>query len=298
MKNYTYAKYYGFLLLCLFMFCFPVHASENAYDNYAEEVTEVTGIWFPKMELLYHVMIADPQRVACIVNWRFRDDIVHRTTQFVSLGEYMSIFRWLNVGCFHGDMELAIEASTQSIFMKQWGELLNTDFYVGLPVTYAFDNWSFRFRYYHRSGHLGDEYITLYNVTRVNPCMEAVDFFASYYLASAIRLYGGIGSVVRSDKTYRLKRLYGECGVELRLLARDDLFSEFCIQPYLAMHFRFWSDHKWDMDSNYALGVEMRRQNARRKVRLYIGYHDGQTFLGQFGRKKNSCVSMNFSYGF
>lgn len=261
----------------------------------------IDGIWFPQSTRLFPTMVANPQRVAYALSWRFDDDVVGKNAAFVSLGDHFPIFRWLGVGPVQGDLQVGIEGCAWAYFdMKGDVNLFNTDYYVGIPLSYSFDNWAFRLRYYHTSSHLGDEYMVLHpTVTRLNPSMEAVDLFAAYDITNDLRVYGGVGAVVRSDNTYKLKRWYFEGGGDWRFFDSKNMYHLLYFQPYVAMYLRSWQDNSWRLDANFALGCEISKlQNVGRCVRLYAEYHTGPCFIGQFSRDRSSYWSANLSYGF
>ncbi len=270
----------------------------------------IQGIWFPQGNELYPPMIADPRQVLSGAAWRFHDDIIGSRVGAVKFGDPFPIFRWLNVGPCCGDLQLGFEGGAWAIF--KFGDpslsqgacdgvaLINTDFLAGIPLTYACGCWAFRLRFYHISSHLGDEFLVSMPVmARVNPSREALDFFASYQMTDAIRVYGGIGVNTRSDCTFTVKPLYFEYGAELRLLGRRNLYQCLYIQPYLAMHIRNWQDLRWRFDGTYQMGIEVSKlQGLGRKARFFVEYHDGFSFEGQFSKMRTEYVSIGLTYGY
>src|SRR5579872_7215954 len=188
---------------------------------------KVSGIWFPQMTELFLPLIADPRQATYSVGWRAGDHVIGVQTVGVSLGDDFAIYRWLDL-FWGGDLQIGIEAGIWSVFnmnphpdIAGGTELLNTDFYVGVPITYAAGKWSFRLRGYHISGHLGDEYMVNHpGVKRLNPSIEAIDFFSSYQLNDAIRLYVGPGVYVHSDPSFKWEPMYIEYGTEARFLGQ------------------------------------------------------------------------------
>jgi hypothetical protein len=262
---------------------------------------QVTGLWFPQSNLLFPALVADPLHISYSGSLRFNDEVLSNTAAFISFGDRFPIYRWLNVGPFYGDMEIGIEGAAWAYFnMSNEGDLINTDYYAGIPLTYAFDNWAFRLRMYHVSAHLGDEYIITHpDVTRLNYSFEALDFFALYDFSRSLRGYGGIGWVVRSDKEDPVDPLYVEGGAEVRLFGTRDFLKSLYLQPFYAMHFRFWQDHDWQRDMNFSLGVELSKlKNVGRKMRIYAVYHDGQSYVGQFSKEETKYWGLGFGYGF
>src|SRR2546425_13212929 len=62
-------------------------------------------------------------------------------------------------------------------------DLINTDYLVGLPLTYRHGSWATRFRLYHQSSHLGDEYLLHTNAQRVDLTFEAAELLVSKEIA-------------------------------------------------------------------------------------------------------------------
>src|SRR2546425_2924084 len=83
------------------------------------------------------------------------------------------------------DWELAIAAGVFSQFNMQsaTNDLINTDYLVGLPLTYRHGSWSTRLRLYHQSSHLGDEYLLHTNAQRVDLTFEAAELLVSKEIA-------------------------------------------------------------------------------------------------------------------
>ena len=118
---------------------------------------QTRGVWFPQMTELFQPLVADPRNVTYILGYRAGDEVIGPKTANISLGDDFAIYRWINV-MYGGDLQIGIEAGIWSVFnidphpnVQGGTELVNTDFYVGIPLTYAKDKWSFRFRVYHIS---------------------------------------------------------------------------------------------------------------------------------------------------
>lgn len=271
------------------------------------------GIWFPQRYLLFQTLVGQPRQVVFGAGWRFHDDTFNHSVASTSFGDVFPIYRWRNVWPWCGDLEITIEASVWSVF--EWlkenrtvqGDavaLVNSDYYVAIPLSYAVNQWAFRFRLYHISSHLGDEFIILQqqlnpNFCRLNPSFEAVDFYASYYCGSFLRLYIGAGYRFDSNESYFLKPGYMEWGLELRAYGRKCLRDRLILQPYFAIDFLSSQHHDWDLDQNYVLGIECSKlARVGRKVRLYGLYHKGRALEGQFDFLHTDYLSINLSYGY
>lgn len=78
--------------------------------------------------------------------------------------------------------------------------LLNTDFFVGLPLSWRRQAWSARLRVYHQSSHLGDELLLSGEAPpRQNLSYEATDVLLARELLPGWRLYGGGAWVMRKQ---------------------------------------------------------------------------------------------------
>jgi hypothetical protein len=282
-------------------------ADEELREKYVKR-PELKGIWFPQMTELFLPLIADPRAATYSVGWRSGDRVCGNKSAGVSLGDDFPVYRWLDV-FFGGDLQIGIEAAIWSVFNMNphpnyaegaTAELVNTDFYGGIPITYALGPWSFRLRGYHISGHLGDEYIIDHpGVKRVNPSIEAVDFFVSYQATEAIRLFIGPGAYVHSDETFKWKPIYIEYGTEARFLGSKFLKQKLYGTCFIALLFRNLQQLHYNFDGTYRAGYEFSKlQGIGRKFRLYVGYHHGYSLEGQFAKKRTHYFEYNINYGF
>jgi hypothetical protein len=267
----------------------------------------VSGIWFPQSTQLYQTMIANPRSVIYGIGYRGGDKVIGKTVIYVSLGDDFPIFRWIDVFSWQGDLQISIEAGIWSVFdmkpspnINGGTALVNTDFYCGIPITYAVNKWAFRFRVYHQSSHLGDEFLVNHpGFNRLNPSFEAIDFFTSCQATDAIRIYAGPGFIIHSDSGYFLDRWYVEYGGEARFWGRKidyhKLYGNFIIGFYL----RNWQYLHWDIDGTYVAGYEISKlQGIGRKIRILASYHHGFSLEGQFSKQRTSYGTIGFAYGF
>jgi hypothetical protein len=248
--------------------------------------------------------MADPREICYSVGWRFNDDIFNKNVIDVSFGDTLAIYRWCNVWPWNGQLQLELEGALWAIFepLLESSPLVNADYYVGLPITYAIDRWQFRLRGYHISSHIGDEFLlTHHNFDRRNASAEYVDFFISHDLTEEIRIYAGLGYIVSQDEEFKCKPFYSAVGAELRLLSwgfqdeKDVLYG--C--PIYAMHFRQNGEFKKHIDATYILGYEVGKLcGLQRRWRVFMEYHDGYSVEGQFCKRPTNYFSLRTSYGF
>lgn len=270
------------------------------------EVDRINGVWFPQTTVLFPPLIADPREPLYFIEYRWGDKVLGKKTVGVAFGDTFPIYRWRNLWTFGGDLEIGITAGVWSVFKmdiqnrpNETSELINTSYLVGIPLSYAFDNWSFRLRIYHQSCHLGDEFMKYNpNVARVNPSIEVLDFFAQYQINKAARVYLGPGWVFNSDKSFPIKPLYFEGGFEIRALGSKFFRHQLYGTPFIAVNWRAWEQMKYRIDGTYLVGYEWSKlSGVGRKMRFYGKYHNGYS-EGQFFKQTSSYWALGLSYGF
>ncbi len=277
------------------------------------EAPRVSGVWFPQSTVLFLPLIADPREPVYSANYRAGDRVMGRKSIAVSMGDDFPFFRWINVGSAGADIQIGITAGVWAVFNfshvpRRGGgdcELMNTDYLVGIPMSYALKKWTFRLRPYHISGHLGDEFLVDHpkfcrnRHKRKNPSFEALDWINSYQFSSGLRIYGGPGVVMHSDKSFHLDPFYVMWGTEIRLFGQKHHYHRLYGTPFFAAHMENWQQHDWDIDMTFKLGYELSKlQGVGRKMRLYVQYHEGFSYEGQFFNKRVQYGEVGFSWGF
>lgn len=279
-------------------------------EKYVEQ-PRVNGIWFPQTTVLFQPLMADPREPYNYAAYRYGDKVIGKQVASVGIGDDFPLFRWRDVFKWKGDLQIGIQGGVWAVFnyshipnkkKHESCELVNTDYFLGIPLTYAYDRWSFRARLYHISSHLGDEFIVnhpAYLHLRKNPSYEALEFISSYQLSGHLRVYGGPGFILHSDPTFRMKTLFVKYGTELRILGQKLYYHQLYGTPFLAIHLENWQVRDWNLDLFIKLGYEFSKlQGVGRKLRLYIDYHHGYSYEGQFFLERTQYGEAGFSWGF
>ena len=74
------------------------------------------GIWLPEEPPLFRPFIADPRQVTYSVGWRFNDNAATKNVIDVSFGDTFAIYRWCDVGPWHGELQIDLEGALWAIF--------------------------------------------------------------------------------------------------------------------------------------------------------------------------------------
>jgi len=263
-----------------------------------------TGVWLPEDPVLFRPFVADPREIDYSIGWRFNDHAIGKNVIDVSFGDTVAFYRWCNVGPWKGQLQIELEGGLWAVFdpLHESSPLVNADYYVGVPITYAAGNWSFRLRGYHISSHIGDEFLLCHpGFDRRNPSAETIDFFASWDITSEIRFYSGFGIVVHQDETFKDGRFYVAGGTELHLsqLGFVNVAQQIYGRPYYGMHFHFQTKRENHINQTYVLGYEWGKLcGLQRILRVFLEYHDGYSVEGQFCRFPTNYCALRFSYGF
>ncbi len=262
------------------------------------------GVWFPEDPPLFRPFVADPRQLDYSVGWRFNDNAMTKNVIPVSFWDTIPFYRWFNVWPYGGMLQIELDGGLWACFdpCTESAPLINADYYGGLAVSYAFNDWSFRMRLYHISSHIGDEYLLNHpEFDRRNPSAETLDFFFSHDLTDEIRYYAGASVVLQRDESFKCGRLGIEAGCEVRFTQFGFVqeCTNFCGYPYYGMQFGYWNNFDKHVNQTYVLGYEFAKKcGLRRKVRFFIEYHDGYSYEGQFAKEATTYFSVNTSYGY
>lgn len=160
--------------------------------------------------------------------------------------------------------QVAIAAAVFSQFnlARPTADLMNTDYRVGLPVTYRHDGLTTRVQLYHQSSHLGDEYMVHANAQRVDLTFEAAELLVSQQLA-AWRVYGG-GEYVFTHSPADLKPGLLHGGVEYRQPGTLVHFGGLATgRVVAALDAKSFQDRGWDVGWSAIAGLELGDPVAR-----------------------------------
>lgn len=247
------------------------------------EDPEVTGFTLLPSRPLYDPLIADPQWPRFAAEYQaYHDDPELRNVADVAFGGMLPVFQADLIG--EGRWELGVQAGVFSIFDLDGSsfDLINSDFWVGLPVTVRWGRFSSILRVYHQSSHLGDEFLLRTGTDRVNLSYEAVDLIPSLDLWDWGRVYLGGGYLFHREPA-DLKRKYVLAGAELR---SPVAFGEW-LRPIAALDVHRREEQDWRSD--YSLRAGFQLENAAfegRRLLLLAEYYKGRSPNGQFFERR------------
>ena len=253
------------------------------------------GETFPTGDV-FRPLIADPKQPQFSANInRFKSSGVQYTMAAVSFGETFGIYRLF--GSRDGDgLQLSVEGAIFAQFNMDTPsyDLINADYTIGIPVTYRHGDNSLRFRIYHQSSHLGDEFLQSINPPeRVNLSYEAIELIYSREWRGW-RVYGG-GEYLIHKEPDDLKPMSAHWGIEYRgsktLVWNGRLIG--------GVDMKSFEEHNWAIDISVKAGLEFGHPNpGQRRVRLMAEWYKGFDPHGQFYKNKVEYYGMGLSLGF
>lgn len=229
---------------------------------------------------LFDPLLADLRWPHFSAAYRYYDNDPELSHVFgASFGETFQLLR--RETSFGGQWGLDIQGGVFAIFDLDSSsfDFINSDFLVGLPVTYRYANLSAQARLFHQSSHLGDEFLLRDRVDRVNLSFEGVDLLISYDLGTRFRIYAGGGFLFRREPS-DLDPGLAQLGLEYR---GQPTFFEGQVRPLVALDLKSQEENNWDTDVSLRMGFQFENpQQQDRQLQLLLEFFEGRNPNGQF----------------
>ena len=246
-------------------------------------------------------LVADPKAVRSFVSYQSaRGGGFARHVAAVGIADQFAFFRF--AGARAGDgLQLGVTAAVFAQFDLDASsfDLLNADYVLGLPLTYRRGGFSGRFRVYHQSSHLGDEFL----LRPTRPDRENLSFESAELLVSqdvgAVRGYAGGEYFLRRDPA-DLPRSLAHAGVELRPPRAARIGTIARARLIAAADVKVVRDSAWSPGVNVRAGVEVGRPREGpvpgRRWSLLGEFYDGPSPYGQFHRDAVRLAGVGFHF--
>ncbi len=281
-------------------------ASRNDYEQLIDDISKVEGVksiklvtndqlrrvasvWALPHDTLFRPLVADPRwpRFAAGYSY-YSDSIDFKNTFDAAFGKSFSLLR----GGLGESMytEIGLQASVFAIFDLDTSsfDLINADYFIGIPVTFQWDSLTLMTRIYHQSSHLGDEYILNCGgpVERINLSYEALDMLVSFEPTQWFRIYGGGGYIFDQDPGTYGRWLY-QAGVELRIVAD----SSFVPTTVIALDIKGAEETYYTPSWSAKLGLEVTDRTL-----VSLDLYDGYSPDGQFYSERITKFGISLSF--
>jgi hypothetical protein len=163
------------------------------------------------------------------------------------------------------------------------------DYRVGVPLTFAWGNWTGKLAYEHTSSHLGDEFIEDTGARTRDGVKEEIVFGLSYYPREELRVYGQIAhamhlSTFTPDAS---KQRYG-AGIEWS----DPEPSGRLGAPFAALGLEYRGEAEHTPNITFQAGWQWRGEGRRQALRVGVELYDGRSPFMQFIDRHESWVAL------
>lgn len=248
-------------------------------DQGASERPSTQSTFLPVGDL-FKPLIADLKQPRFFVSYRryhYSSETVNISS--VGVGESFGLYRAVDPVDGSG-WQVSLDGGLLAQFNLDSSskDLLNTDYFVGVPFSYRSGTLSYRAFLYHQSSHLGDEYLLHANPRRVEFSYEALSVTASYE-PSEWRGYLG-GEVIFRKEPHDLKTLTAQAGVEY--YGSSPLWGRGA--PVAGLDLKSTEEHHWAVNASFAAGLEFRGDppGEHRYIRVMLEGYKGFNPHGQF----------------
>jgi hypothetical protein len=254
----------------------PSHAGADPAPS-AEEMQKKT--YFLPADDLFQPLIADFKFPRFFVSYRqYHYNANNVDIAAVGVADQFGLYRAVDGDTgsgwqvsFWGGLQAQFNLDTSS------KDLINTDFFVGVPFTYRKGAMSYRVLLYHQSSHLGDEYLLHDSPTRMEFSYEALSVVQSYEGNKWRGYYGG--EVILRKEPHTLKTLSVQGGVEFH--GADPVWGRGI--PVAGLDVKSTEEHDWAINTSVAAGLELPGSPDRmRHMRVVLEYYRGHNPHGQF----------------
>ncbi len=175
--------------------------------------------------------------------------------------------------------------------------LVDTDFVIGLPVTFRIGAFSTRIFFYHESSHTGYDYMTYFNLTQTdNFGQEILPVIPSWDITRHVRIYGGAA--------YRVIGLYfyPTFNDSLILQGGFEVYSpqikRFESRAYFAFNLESRGINGFSPDTDLQAGFLFHKKNSFYQIRPAIDFFNGYSPMGDFLFTREQYFSIGVYFDF
>jgi len=248
---------------------------------------------------LFRPLIADPEELRFYLSFRpyqhAHQYLSDHTEIFAGgLGDMFGIYRhddardgysWqANIS---GGIYAEFDLKTSSYY------LVDNDYFIGIPLTFRSAAYSCRLNLYHRSSHVGDEYVLHSNITRIEYSYEAINFLASRDWGPWRAYYGGEVLIHKTPSNVKPVTVQG--GIEYYDTRRLAMGGH----PVGGVDLRCTQENEWPVNASVKVGLQFDEPDARgRAVRFLLEGYNGYSPHGQFYNNRMMYFGLGITFEF
>jgi hypothetical protein len=256
----------------------PAVAPDVVSDRAVGGKTAERGVELLPSGYLFDALIADPKWTRAELAYLYYDDAELGNVGAATLGLRFPFARGPAPG---GQWQVGLQGGIFAIFDldAESSDLVNADYWVGLPLSYRSGDFSGILRVFHQSSHLGDEFLLRNRIDRVNLSVEGIDFKLSYEIGDVVRPYVGAGYLFRREPS-DLAPWSTQVGVELY---SPWSLAHRSIRPVFGTDVQHHEENDWHTDVSVRAGIRLESPRVvERNIQILLQYYDGKDPNGQF----------------
>jgi hypothetical protein len=166
------------------------------------------------------------------------------------------------------------------------------DFRIGIPVTYSNGRYLMKISWYHKSAHIGDEYVIKHpDFVRINYSRNAFVWGHAYYLTDAFLVYGEVDFGYETDGGNEPWAF--QFGVEFSPVVRG-----FRGAPFAAINAYLREENDYGGPLTVQAGWQWRGARGGQRVRAGFQYQTGPSILEEFYTDSEQQVGGGLWYDF
>jgi len=176
-------------------------------------------------------------------------------------------------------------------------DLINTDFVIGIPVTWRAQPFSLRANLYHQSSHISDEFYRFeaFGPTDAIPTQklsfEAIDVVLGYEPVERARVYAGANRIFSADNAVRRwsYRMGGDWESPV-------LFGR--TRAVAGVDIRWWAETGYQLERSLKLGLQFGGSTGVSRTSLLLEYFRGPYHHGFFYVHKVETLGLGLLFQF
>jgi hypothetical protein len=162
------------------------------------------------------------------------------------------------------------------------------DYRVGIPLTFAWGNWSGKLAYEHTSAHLGDEFIVRTGMNPRDAVKEEIVLAIGHRPRDDVRIYGQYGHALHlATFVEDAKKERFNTGIEWATQEPTGVRGS----PFAAMDLEFRGDCDYTPNITLQAGWLWRGDVKRPSLRVGAEYYDGRSPFFQFIDRHESWIA-------
>jgi len=258
----------------------------------------LAGESFPQGDV-FVPLFSDPKEIRSTLNYLWVSTKgFNAPVVLLGFGEHLGFYRWSH-GPDGAQWQWGLSAGVFAQFKMDTlsKELLNNDYFVGIPLTWRSGKTSARLRVYHQSSHLGDRFLVGFPVPRANLSYESSELLLSRDIGK-FRFYAG-GEWYFARYPEELKPWVFHSGLEFR-----SPMGFFHLPPGRDAHWVAAIDAKTskndavitglDFKAGFEIGPTEESDRRRRRWSCTLEYYTGPLPYSQFFTERIEYFGLGF----